>query len=173
MGRWRPPPARSSPYITPAGFEALQAELQALWLRRRDVVRALFKLAATVGRSWGGTHVLVAVNHENALMYERVGFEPVGEKTWVQEIGNEIVPMVSTFSEFYARTVGVRLDGISVLKCFSGQFQRMVYRAGERVFSEFDEADECYVIDEGSVRITTTLFSKGCLHRTAGHRYRS
>ena len=140
------------PRIGSAGMLAIRRG----WRRRRDVVRALFKLAATVGRSWGGTHVLVAVNHENALMYERVGFEPVGEKTWVQEIGNEIVPMVSTFSEFYARTVGVRLDGISVLKCFSGQFQRMVYRAGERVFSEFDEADECYVIDEGSVRITTT-----------------
>ena len=41
MGRWRPPAPSSSPYITPAGFAALQKELQDIWLRRRDWERAL------------------------------------------------------------------------------------------------------------------------------------
>ncbi|MDH5321178.1 MAG: transcription elongation factor GreB, partial [Gammaproteobacteria bacterium] len=41
MGRWKPPAPDASPYITPAGFEALQAELNELWPRRRDVVTAL------------------------------------------------------------------------------------------------------------------------------------
>jgi CRP-like cAMP-binding protein len=125
------------------------------WRRRRDVIRALFNLAAAVGRSWGATHILVAVNHENASMYRRVGFLPLDEKGWIKEIGNYIVPMVSTFAEFYARTVGLRLDCIDLLKCFANQFQRAVFRAGERIFSENDEAHECYVIDVGSVKITT------------------
>ena len=42
MSRWRPPPDKSSPYITPDGERALRAELRELWLlRRQDVVPAL------------------------------------------------------------------------------------------------------------------------------------
>jgi len=125
------------------------------WRRRRDVIRALFKLAAAVGRSWGATHILVAANYENVSMYRRVGFLPLDEKIWIEDIGNYIVPMASTFADVYNRTVGPRLDCVDLLKCFSNQFQRAVFRAGERIFSEYDEADECYVIDVGSVKITT------------------
>lgn len=125
------------------------------WRRRRDVIRALFKLAAAVGRSWGATHILVAANYENESMYRKVGFLRLEEKIWIEDIGNYIVPMVSTFADFYARTAGPRLDCVDLLKCFSNQFQRAVFRAGERIFSEYDEADECYVIDVGNVKITT------------------
>jgi len=51
MGRWRPPGPKSSPYITPAGFETLQKELQDIWVRRRDVVKALAEAAAEGDRS--------------------------------------------------------------------------------------------------------------------------
>lgn len=139
------------PKIGSAGMLAIRQD----WRRRRDVVKALFKLAASVGNSWGGTHALVAANHENSRMYERVGFAPVSEQIWVDEIGNYIVPMVSTFSDFYTRMVGPRLDAVQLLKCFSTQFQRIVFRAGETIFDEGDVATECYVIDGGSVRITT------------------
>jgi transcription elongation factor GreB len=51
MGRWRPPSPSASPYITPAGFLALQEELEEIWLRRRDVVKALAEAAAEGDRS--------------------------------------------------------------------------------------------------------------------------
>ena len=51
MGRWRPPAPGSSPYITAAGFAALQQELKDIWLRRRDVVKALAAAAAEGDRS--------------------------------------------------------------------------------------------------------------------------
>ena len=51
MGRWRPPAPQSSPYITSAGFTALQKELESIWLRRRDVVKALAEAAAEGDRS--------------------------------------------------------------------------------------------------------------------------
>jgi transcription elongation factor GreB len=51
MGRWRPPTPESSPYITPAGFAVLQEELDDIWLRRRDVVKALAAAAAEGDRS--------------------------------------------------------------------------------------------------------------------------
>lgn len=57
MGRWRPPPPKSSPYITPDGFEALQAELKDIWVRRRDVVKALSAAAAEGDRSENAEYI--------------------------------------------------------------------------------------------------------------------
>ncbi len=57
MGRWRPPTPSSSPYITPAGFKALQDELDDIWLRRRDVVKALSEAAAEGDRSENAEYI--------------------------------------------------------------------------------------------------------------------
>ena len=57
MGRWRPPTPSSSPYITPAGFAALQKELEDIWLRRRDVVKALAAAAAEGDRSENAEYI--------------------------------------------------------------------------------------------------------------------
>ncbi|MEM8546957.1 MAG: GreA/GreB family elongation factor [Pseudomonadota bacterium] len=57
MGRWRPPQPKSAPYITPAGFAALQKEQDALWVRRRDVVAALSAAAAEGDRSENAEYI--------------------------------------------------------------------------------------------------------------------
>ena len=57
MGRWRPPAPKSSPYITPQGYEALQEELSALWLTRREVVQALAEAAAEGDRSENAEYI--------------------------------------------------------------------------------------------------------------------
>ena len=57
MGRWRPPAPKSSPYITPQGYETLQEELSGLWLRRRDVVKALSEAAAEGDRSENAEYI--------------------------------------------------------------------------------------------------------------------
>ena len=57
MGRWRPPPPRSSPYITADGYEALEAEQGDLWVRRRDVVKALSAAAAEGDRSENAEYI--------------------------------------------------------------------------------------------------------------------
>ncbi len=57
MGRWRPPTPAAAPYITPAGFAALQAELRDLWVRRRDVVAALSAAAAEGDRSENAEYI--------------------------------------------------------------------------------------------------------------------
>ena len=51
MGRWKPPRKAGSPYITAAGYAALQEEQKALWIRRREVVAALSAAAAEGDRS--------------------------------------------------------------------------------------------------------------------------
>ncbi|HEX7027940.1 MAG TPA: transcription elongation factor GreB [Gammaproteobacteria bacterium] len=57
MGRWRPPPPESSPHITPAGFRALQLELDGLWAKRRDVTRHLAAAAAEGDRSENAEYI--------------------------------------------------------------------------------------------------------------------
>ena len=57
MGRYRPPQPRSSPYITRAGYEALQAESKMLWVRRRDVTKALAAAAAEGDRSENAEYI--------------------------------------------------------------------------------------------------------------------
>ena len=57
MGRWRPPQPPSAPYITPEGYAALEQELKALWLRRRDVVQALSEAAAEGDRSENAEYI--------------------------------------------------------------------------------------------------------------------
>jgi transcription elongation factor GreB len=52
MSRYRPPPPRSSPYITPEGASRLRDELERLWrIERPEVVRALADAAAEGDRS--------------------------------------------------------------------------------------------------------------------------
>jgi transcription elongation factor GreB len=51
MGRWRPPPPKSSPYITGEGFKVLQIEQETLWERRKHVTKALSEAAAEGDRS--------------------------------------------------------------------------------------------------------------------------
>ena len=57
MGRWRPPRPESSPYITAEGYETLQNELKALWVRRADVVKALAAAAAEGDRSENAEYI--------------------------------------------------------------------------------------------------------------------
>ncbi|MEJ2654506.1 MAG: transcription elongation factor GreB [Acidihalobacter sp.] len=57
MSRWRPPPPRSSPYITPTGIAALRDELDGLWLRRRDVTKHLAAAAAEGDRSENAEYI--------------------------------------------------------------------------------------------------------------------
>ena len=57
MGSQINPPPQSSSYITPAGYDTLQNELQTLWIRRADVVKALAAAAAEGDRSENAEYI--------------------------------------------------------------------------------------------------------------------
>jgi len=57
MGRYRPPQPAKSPYITEAGYAHLEQEAHALWVRRRDVVKALSEAAAEGDRSENAEYI--------------------------------------------------------------------------------------------------------------------
>ena len=57
MSRYRPPLPKSSPYITPEGYEALNLELKSLWHKRAEVTRALSAAAAEGDRSENAEYI--------------------------------------------------------------------------------------------------------------------
>lgn len=57
MGRWKPPGKPASPYITPAGYRALEAEAKTLWARRNVVVKHLAAAAAEGDRSENAEYI--------------------------------------------------------------------------------------------------------------------
>ena len=57
MSRWRAPAAASQPYITAAGFRALETEVRTLWTRRREVVVHLAAAAAEGDRSENAEYI--------------------------------------------------------------------------------------------------------------------
>jgi len=57
MTRHRPPASPKSPYITRAGWEALNSEQEALWKRRRQVVVHLSAAAAEGDRSENAEYI--------------------------------------------------------------------------------------------------------------------
>lgn len=57
MGRYSPPQPKSSAYITPAGFMALQEEQESIWKHRSTVVKALAAAAAEGDRSENAEYI--------------------------------------------------------------------------------------------------------------------
>ena len=57
MSRYRPPPEKSSPYITREGFDALQAEEKEIWRKRSEVTQALSAAAAEGDRSENAEYI--------------------------------------------------------------------------------------------------------------------
>lgn len=57
MGRYRPPQPKSSPYVTPEGYETLQSELEGLWVLRKEVTAALSAAAAEGDRSENAEYI--------------------------------------------------------------------------------------------------------------------
>ena len=57
MGRYRPPAATKSPYITQQGFTCLQQESKSLWERRTHVTQALSAAAAEGDRSENAEYI--------------------------------------------------------------------------------------------------------------------
>lgn len=57
MARWKAPRPKSSPYITPAGYQRLELELKGLWLKRKGVVAALSAAAAEGDRSENAEYI--------------------------------------------------------------------------------------------------------------------
>lgn len=127
------------------------------WRRRRDVLQALMKLATGVCAGWDVTHVIASSNHETTKVYEHLGFDAIGEKFWVEEIGNHVVPMFAPFSRPYewafSDLLTNNLDSFW-LDNFAQHFERVLIAPQETLFNEGDGASHAYILDSGWISIT-------------------
>jgi len=57
MSRYRPPQEKSSPYITPEGFAAMEQEEKDIWKKRAEVTQALSAAAAEGDRSENAEYI--------------------------------------------------------------------------------------------------------------------
>ncbi len=140
--------ARDTPVFGSAGMLAIRGP----WRRRRDVIRAMFRMAATVCQGYGASHVVVVVNYETAGMYRRLGFSELCEKIWNEEIGNFVIPLAGTTQQFIGWALGDLPD--TALSSFKDSFERLVLRSGELVFNEGDLGEHAYVVESGEIRIS-------------------
>lgn len=122
------------------------------WRSRRDVIRALYKIAASVFASWGVTHLIATVNYETTSMYRRLGFTEVGEKVWVDEIGNHVTPLAANAQDYYDWAFGELIG--PPLEIFRDSFERLLCRSEDRIFCEGEPGDRAYVIESGNVKIS-------------------
>lgn len=139
-----------APVFGSAGMLAVRNE----WRARRDVVRAMFKVAAGVSLSAGATHIVVVVNHETARMYRRLGFDALSERFWVDSVGNYVVPLASSVESFHTWAFGDLPQ--TPLDTFKDSFERVFVRPGELIFAEGELGSHAYIVDNGSVRIFRT-----------------
>ena len=76
MGRYRPPRASGSPYITPEGEAALRAELHALWKVERPEVTKAVSAAAANGDCAGAGALAVLRGVPGIALASDGGLEP-------------------------------------------------------------------------------------------------
>lgn len=130
--------------------------IRAQWHNRRDVIKAMFKLATGICSSWQVTHVIATVNHDTASIFERLGFSALADRAWNDVIGNHIVPMGALFERIYQWAFGglltSELDRFWI-EAFSGHFERQLLAPGERLFTEGEEAAHAYIVDEGWIQV--------------------
>lgn len=137
-----------TPILGSAGMLAVRNE----WRSRRDVIRAMFKVAAGVSMHSKVTHIVVAVNYETAGMYRRLGFQRLADKFWVEEVGNFIIPLGGSVETFHSWAFGDLPR--NPLNTFKDSFERLFAKAGEVIFSEGDAGDTAYIVDNGVVRVS-------------------
>lgn len=146
------PPGRVQELRDPVFASASMLAIRQPWRRRRDVIRAMYRIAAGVAHSCGVNYIMVVVRQSTAKMYERLGFRALADGFWSEEIGEHIVPLVATSGNFYRWAFGDIPQ--TPLGAFKDSYERLFLRSGETIYSEGDKATHAYIIASGDVRIS-------------------
>lgn len=146
-----------APRFGSAGMLAITKE----WRNRRDVFRALFRMAADLGHAWRMSHVIATVNADTAGIYKRLGWHQLADKVWIEEIGNSIVPFASPVAPMYEWAFGMFRDKSDLMDHFSGCFQWLLVDGGAEIFHQDDPGDEAFLVTRGTVTITRGPLGSG------------
>jgi len=129
--------------------------IHASWRNRRSVIFSLFKCAAGVMRSWDATHIIGSISLDTFSLYGRMGFKACGEARWHESVGDDLLPIMASFSGVFDWAFGNIKQQVDDfwLDNFCGQFERLLLKPGEVLFEQGDAADRTYAVDSGWVSI--------------------
>ncbi|MFT4925241.1 MAG: CRP-like cAMP-binding protein, partial [Phenylobacterium sp.] len=124
------------------------------WRKRRDVFRALFKMACDIGHTWDTTHIVATVNVKTASIYHRLNFEVLSEELWIPSIGESVLPVANAFEAVYQWAFGAFASQSELIQSFAGCFECLLVSAGSLIFREGETGHEVYLVGKGLVKIT-------------------
>lgn len=167
MGKYRTPPVKKSPYITGGGFKTLQEEASRLWVRRREVTKALAAAAAEGDRSENAEYIYrkkqlremdrrirylqkrlpeLKVVTSNPADADRVFFG--ASVTLEDQLGNELTYRIVGADEFNPGKSWISVDSPMALALL----KRTV---NEEIRVKTPSGETCYLICEISYQVET------------------
>jgi len=141
---------KEDPVFISAGMLAIAAK----WRNRRDVFRAIFRMAVDIGYSQNVSHIIATVNDKTATIYKRLGWEILSDKIWIDEFNEYIVAVATPVETMYEWAFGNLMEQSRLLEHFSGCFQWLLLDRGTVVFEQGNAGDDAYVISKGSVDVS-------------------
>ncbi len=160
MSRWRPPRPKSSPYITLEGYQRLEAELKALWERRKSVTAALSAAAAEGDRSENAEYIyrkkeLREIDRRIHYLQKRLpGLTVVSEKPNKRDqvfFGATVTLETESGDEVRYRIVGAdEIDSSGGLISLDSPLARLLLKKqldDEVVFRQAERETRYYIID--------------------------
>ena len=160
MSRWRPPRPKSSPYITLEGYQRLEAELKALWERRKSVTAALSAAAAEGDRSENAEYIyrkkeLREIDRRIHYLQKRLpGLTVVSEKPNTRDqvfFGATVTLETESGDEVRYRIVGAdEIDSSGGLISLDSPLARLLLKKqldDEVVFRQAERETRYYIID--------------------------
>ncbi|MCE9688250.1 GNAT family N-acetyltransferase [Shewanella sp. AS16] len=100
-----------------AGMLAIAKE----WRHRRDVFKALIRVCCAFGVMHHATHILAGVNKKQLAIYQKLGYQVLGEAVWVAQIGEYVVPVAIELAKLNAWAFGsVMPDRVGLSKILAG-----------------------------------------------------
>lgn len=138
-----------SPLFASSGMLAIAQE----WRNRRDVFRALFRMAIDVGHSLKVTHIVATVNAPTIGIYKRLGWEILSEEIWIEEIDSHIIAVATPLSNMYNWAFNMLSQQKTLLDHFSGCFRWYLLDSATTIFEQDSQGDKAYLITKGTVDI--------------------
>ncbi len=137
------------PVFASSGMLAIAEE----WRNRRDVFRALLRMAVDVGHSLNVSHIIATVNAKTIGIYKRLGWEILSDEIWIEEIGSHIIAVATPLVNMYNWAFNMLAEQKTLLDHFSGCFRWYLLDGATTIFEQDSYGDKAYLITKGGVDI--------------------
>ncbi|NOX99627.1 MAG: GNAT family N-acetyltransferase [Verrucomicrobia bacterium] len=119
--------------------------------RGSKIGMGLMLMAISLSHTSGITHLAAPANPRLARLFQRVGFETVGEEFIEAHSGARMMPLLldmKNLNDYFVNFIQ-KNDLIDI----AGDYERCFYRAGEQVVKSGEAASEAFVVIDGEAEV--------------------